>query len=89
MQKEVKKMDIEAVLMKYEEKLMQFPNVTIVGIGKKAGKSVIKVFVVHKVPESTLRPQDIIPKSLEGYEVDVEESGTISIESQDKEERRR
>jgi len=33
-----------------------------VGIGEKAGKAVIKVFVTHKVPESALQPQEIVPK---------------------------
>lgn len=75
-------MSIEAVKMKYEEQLMQLPNVIGVGIGEKAGKAVIKVFVTHKVPESALRPHEIIPKVLEGYETDVEEIGVVTAQTQ-------
>jgi hypothetical protein len=49
---------------------MQLPNVTGIGIGKKAGKDVIKVFVTQKLPESALQPDAIIPKTLEGYQTD-------------------
>jgi len=74
-------MSIKDVKMKHEEKLMRLPNVTGVGIGEKGGKEVIKVFVTHKVPESSLRPDEIIPKSLEGHEVDVEDIGTVTAQS--------
>jgi hypothetical protein len=73
-------MSIEAVKEKNEERLMRLPNVTGVGIGEKAGKAVIKVFVTHKVPESALRPREIVPKSLEGYETDVEEMGVVTAQ---------
>ncbi len=74
-------MSIKDVKMKHEETLMRLPNVTGVGIGEKGGKEVIKVFVTHKVPESSLQPDEIIPKSLEGYEVDVEDIGTVTAQS--------
>ena len=74
-------MSIKDVKMKHKEKLMRLPNVTGVGIGEKGGKEVIKVFVTHTVPESSLRPDEIIPKSLEGYEVDVEDIGTVTAQS--------
>lgn len=74
-------MSIEAVKMKYEEQLMRLSNVTGVGIGEKAGKAVIKVFVTHKVPESALRPKDIIPKALDGQETDVEEIGIVTAQT--------
>ena len=74
-------MSIEAVKKKHEEKLMRLPNVTGVGIGEKTGKAVIKVFVTHKVPESALRPQEIVPKLLEGYESDVEEIGVVMAQT--------
>lgn len=75
-------MSIEAVKEKNEERLMRLPNVTGVGIGEKAGKAVIKVFVTHKVPESALQPQEIVPKTLEGYETDVEEIGVVTAQNQ-------
>lgn len=65
------RIDIETVYRKYEEELMRLPNVTGVGIGEEHGKEVIVVFVTHKVPESDLRPQDVVPKALDGLETDV------------------
>lgn len=70
-------MSIAAVKEQHEESLMRLPNVTGVGIGEKASKTVIKVFVTHKVAASALRPQEIVPKTLEGYETDVEEIGVV------------
>lgn len=75
-------MDIKAVREKYEKELMQLPNVTGVGIGEKAGKRVIKVFVTRKLPESELKPQEVVPKTLEGCETDVEEIGVITTQTQ-------
>ena len=74
-------MSINAVKEKYEEQLMRLPNVTGVGIGEKAGRAIIKVFVTHKVPESALRPQEIVPKTLERYATDVEEIGVITAQT--------
>jgi hypothetical protein len=74
-------MSIESVKKKYEEQLMRLPNVTGVGIGEKAGKKVIKVFVTHKVPETALQPQEVIPKTLEKYETDVEEIGVVTAQT--------
>jgi hypothetical protein len=71
-------MDIEAVRRKHEDDLMAYPNVNAVGIGEKAGRPVIKVMVVRKVPESDLQPSQVLPKELEGFAVDVEEIGEIS-----------
>jgi hypothetical protein len=73
-------MSIESVKDQHEEHLMQLPNVTGVGIGEKGGKQVIKVFVTHKVPAADLRADEIIPQMIEEYQVDVEESGTITAQ---------
>jgi hypothetical protein len=61
----------------HEGELLALPNVTGVGIGERAGKPVIKVYVSRKVPESMLSPDDRVPASLEGFEVDVEEIGFV------------
>lgn len=74
-------MSIESVKDEYEEELMRLPNVTGVGIGEKAGRAVIKVFVTHKVPESSLRPEEVIPATLEGWETDVEEIGFVTAQN--------
>lgn len=73
--------DIETIRQKYEDQIMELPNVTGVGIGEKAGKKVIKVFVTHKLPESELQLQEIVPKSLEEYETDVEEISTVTAQT--------
>jgi hypothetical protein len=74
-------MDIEAVMRQHEDELMNLPNVTGVGIGDMNGKKVIKVFVTHKVPISALRPEEVIPAQLAGWEVDVEESGPVTAQT--------
>lgn len=71
-------MDIEAALRKHEDTLLAYPNVNAVGVGEKAGHAVIKVMVVKKVPAAELQPDQILPKELEGYALDVEEIGEIS-----------
>ena len=63
---------------KYEDQLLSLPNVNGVGIGQKAGKEVIKVFVTRRVTLSALQPNEVIPKILEGYETDVEEIGVVT-----------
>ena len=44
------------VQKKYEDAVLQLPNVTGIGIGLKADKQVIKVFVSKKPPEHILKP---------------------------------
>jgi hypothetical protein len=73
--------NIESVKRKYEEQVMQLPNVTGIGIGKKGRKDVIKVFVTQKLPESALQSYEIIPKTLEGYETDVDEIGVVTAQA--------
>ena len=64
--------DVEAVMRKYEGRLLSLPNVTGVGIGEKEGRSVILVFVSRKIPKSELSPESRIPESLDGFETEVE-----------------
>lgn len=71
-------MDIEAALRKHEDALLAYPNVNAIGIGEKAGRTVIKVMVVRKLPENALEAGQILPKELEGYPLDVEEVGEIT-----------
>ena len=59
---------------------MTLPNVTGVGIGEHSGREIIIVFVSHKVPEEELDPRELIPKSLEGYEVHVDEVGAVTAQ---------
>ncbi len=75
-------MTIEEVLRAHEEDLMNLPGVQGVGIGERGGKQVIKVFIDKKTPE-TSRSVEQIPAELEGYEVDIEEIGTITPQTAD------
>jgi hypothetical protein len=80
-------MDIVSIKEKHEDQLLRLPNVVGVAIGEKVvkgqvvpGKEVIRVLVTRKVPESQLKPDQVIPKTLEGYETDVEEVGIITAQ---------
>jgi hypothetical protein len=73
-------MSINTVKDKYEQRLMQLPNVTGVGVGEKVGKPVIKVFVTRKVDKSALRPNEVVPDQLDGYQTDVEEIGVVTTQ---------
>jgi hypothetical protein len=73
-------MDIKATRKKYEAELLKLPNVTGVGIGERAGETVIKVYVTRKIPEADLLAHEIVPKTLGAYRCDVEELGFLSIE---------
>jgi hypothetical protein len=74
-------MTIEAVQQQHQDELMRLPNVVGVGIGEKGGKPVIKVLVTRKVPVSSLKPEEVIPKTLGGYRTDVEEIGSVSAQT--------
>lgn len=74
--------DIENIRQKYEDQLMELPNVNGIGIGEKEGQKVIKVFVTQKVSESDLQPQQVVPKFLEKYKTDVEEIGSVTAQTQ-------
>ena len=75
-------MKIESAKTKHEDRLMQLPNVTGVGLGEKGGRPVIKVFVTHKVPETDLGAGAIVPKTLEGWGTDVDEIGVITAQTE-------
>jgi hypothetical protein len=73
-------MPIAEAMSRHEDDLLALPNVNGVGIGERDGKTVIKVFVTEKVPESSLAPEERVPASLGGYEVDVEEIGIVEAQ---------
>jgi len=73
-------MDIEAVLRKHEDALLAYPNVNAVGIGERDGRPVTKVLVTRKVPDASLKPDQVLPRELEGFAVDVEASGNITAQ---------
>ena len=73
-------MNEAAAIRQAEGELMSKPNVTGVGIGKRDGKPVIKVFVTRKLPKSDLQASEIVPEKIAGYPTDVEEIGVISTQ---------
>jgi len=74
-------MSIETVQQQHQDELMRLPNVVGVGIGEKGGRKIIKILVTHKVPASSLRPEEIVPKTVGGYETDVEEIGSVTAQT--------
>jgi hypothetical protein len=76
-------MPIDEALHRHEDDLLSLPNVNGVGIGERDGRTVIKVFVTEKVPRSSLAPDELVPASLGGYEVDVEEIGVVEAQTEE------
>jgi hypothetical protein len=64
-------MSIETVKQRVEDDLLQRANVVAVGIAERSGRQVLVVGVTAKLPESQLNPPDVLPRMIEGYEVDV------------------
>ncbi|HET7855447.1 MAG TPA: hypothetical protein VFL41_03225 [Gaiellaceae bacterium] len=71
---------IEEAKTRHEAELLALPNVVGVGIGERDGKPTIKVFVTAKVPETELAPEERVPSSIAGHEVDVEEIGAVQAQ---------
>jgi len=64
---------IEAVLKEHTDEWMSIPGVVGTGIGECEGKPCIRIFVAKKTTELLQK----IPSKLEGFVVDVEETGEI------------
>ena len=62
---------IQTVLKEHTDSLMTLPGVVGTGLGECSGKPCIKVFVVKKTPDLLKQ----IPSTLEGYTVEVQETG--------------
>ncbi len=67
------KKPIEQVLKEHTESLMALPGVVGTGQGLCSGEPCIRVFVVEATEELLKQ----IPEEIEGYTVDVEETGVI------------
>ena len=72
---------IETAKARHEDELLARPNVVGVGLGERGGRPVVKVFVTHKVPLSELAPDERVPESVDGHEVDVEEIGAVHAQT--------
>ena len=69
-------MTITEALAAHTDSLMAIPGVVGVGEGRLSGAPSIQVLVVRKTPELARR----LPASIEGYPVDVVESGVIEAQ---------
>jgi hypothetical protein len=74
---------VRAVRAAYEADLMRKANVVGVGIGLKqvdgqqTEEPAIVVSVTRKLPFPQLRPDDVIPRELDGVPVDVQAVGEL------------
>ena len=74
---------IRAVRHAREKELMSKANVVGVGLGLRqragqhTGEPALVVMVSKKVPNEKLSPRDVIPASLDGVPVDVQEVGEL------------
>jgi ABC-type Na+ efflux pump permease subunit len=72
--KEMEKPSIEDVISRYDDQLLSQEGVVGVGTGETStGEPCIKVYVIEKTPEL----EEVIPKELEGYTVEIEEIGEV------------
>lgn len=71
-------MSLETAKAECESRVMQLPNVVGVGIGMRDERKVITVFVTRKLPASALSPEETIPRSVGGWDTDVEEIGDVT-----------
>ncbi len=72
--------EIDDVLQRHAAELLALPNVVTVGIGERDGQPTIVVGVTEMVSSAELAPEERVPETLEGHEVDVQELGTPVIE---------
>ncbi|HOT92596.1 MAG TPA: hypothetical protein PLJ78_11435 [Anaerolineae bacterium] len=78
--------EIQTVKARYEAELLRKPNVVGVGIGlrmrdgRPVGGPGLIVNVTRKVPMLFLRPEDRIPKTLDGVPVWIEVVGEIKAQ---------
>ena len=73
----------QEVKRRHEQEILRKANVVAVGVGLSSRGGVqtkevcIVVSVKKKVPQSKLKPQDVIPAEIENVPVDVVETGEI------------
>lgn len=71
------------VKRQYQGELMAKANVVGVGVGfrtrggERTDEVALVVMVTQKLPRSQLKPEDVLPRQIEGIRVDVQEVGPI------------
>lgn len=65
-----------------EDRILGYPNVTGVASDRdpNTGLETIVVYVTRKVPIDDLRPEEIVPRQIEGIPVRVVEIGEITAQ---------
>jgi hypothetical protein len=77
---------VKAVKRLHEDELLRKPNVVGVGVGyRRTGGQATRdlalvVMVSRKLPAALLAEQDLIPSSIEGIPVDVQEVGKLAAQ---------
>lgn len=66
--------DLASVLARHTPRLMDIPGVTGTGEGRRDGRPVIVIFVARRSVELARR----LPAELEGYPVEMRESGEVT-----------
>ncbi|MCC6146177.1 MAG: hypothetical protein IT308_01275 [Anaerolineaceae bacterium] len=72
------------VLEKHREALLSKANVVGVGVGLKQTSGLytktvaLIVLVTHKMPLGKLTEEDMVPNEIEGFPVDIQETGHLS-----------
>lgn len=68
---------VEEIKAKYQQQLLQLPDVVSVGIGLSPdGEKVIVLGLAGKVPDTDCR----VPTTLEGYDVQTRVTGTPQLQ---------
>jgi hypothetical protein len=71
---------------RHSARLMQYPNVTGVGVGlrvvggRRTDEVCVRVYVRRKVPEAQLSPADLLPRTVDGATVDVIEGDFVYMQ---------
>jgi hypothetical protein len=75
-------MDAQEVRRRHEDHLLSLPNVTGVATARDSvtGQDSIVVYVSRKMARSQLRAADVIPSTIEGVPVHVEEIGQVTAQ---------
>jgi hypothetical protein len=68
---------VREIKERYASRLIQYPNVTGVGVGlrlvngERKNEVCVRVYVSRKLPEAQLQTTEILPRTLDGVDVDV------------------
>jgi hypothetical protein len=85
MRKDVRFQAVSDVQAQYGPQIMSLPHVVGIGIGYRKRQNratdelALVVMVDQKVPETLLAQNDIVPKTLDGVPVDVQETGSFHV----------